>query len=71
MEMNDCITLLGSLVVLCGTKCRVRLKAGLEYNEGVHRPMKIFKPKTRLFEVTVGMVDKMKNNFHLMFFEKM
>ena len=44
--MNDCITLsLGSLVVLCGTKCRVRIRVGSKYNEGVHRPVKIFNPR--------------------------
>jgi hypothetical protein len=61
-----------SALWLCYVGPSVGCESGpvLEYNEGVHRPMKIFEPKTRLFEVTVGMVDKMKNNFHLMFFEK-
>ena len=36
---------------------------GLEYGEEVHWSVKDFSPKTRLFEGTVGMVDKMEKRF--------
>ena len=35
-----------------------KLKIDLDYNEEVHRSMKNFRPKTRLFEAAVGMVEK-------------
>ena len=35
-------------------------KASLDYGEEVHWSVKNFKRKTRLFEATIGMVDKME-----------
>jgi hypothetical protein len=38
----------------------MNLRAGLDYGEEVHRSVKNFRPKTILFEATVGMADKME-----------
>ena len=42
--------------------CEVAVRAGLDYSEEVHRLANKFQPKTRFFEVMVGVAEKMENS---------